>query len=175
MYLNQINARLMNIKDFFEKQKKSYCTNSLTGCVNISRFIYILYLVLTNDLNLWITLYFREVLRGPCLVLSLCQTVSVCFSSMLIPSRICWTNGELSEAVFSGNLVCSTVEIMSRTLSRLGRDLNKVIILDNSPASYIFHPENAVRYCHPFFFCMHLLWVSQYIMHSAKPAKPSGN
>ncbi|KAM4558648.1 uncharacterized protein PAE49_013363 [Odontesthes bonariensis] len=31
-----------------------------------------------------------------------------------------------------------------KDLSRLGRDLNKVIIIDNSPASYIFHPENAV-------------------------------
>ncbi|KAJ8320790.1 hypothetical protein KUTeg_002377 [Tegillarca granosa] len=29
-------------------------------------------------------------------------------------------------------------------LSRLGRELNKVIIVDNSPASYIFHPNNAV-------------------------------
>lgn len=31
-----------------------------------------------------------------------------------------------------------------KDLSRLGRDLNNVIIVDNSPASYIFHPENAV-------------------------------
>lgn len=31
-----------------------------------------------------------------------------------------------------------------KDLSRLGRDLNKVIIIDNSPVSYIFHPENAV-------------------------------
>ncbi|KAM9365866.1 carboxy-terminal domain RNA polymerase II polypeptide A small phosphatase 1-like [Pholidichthys leucotaenia] len=31
-----------------------------------------------------------------------------------------------------------------KDLSRLGRDLNKVIIIDNSPASYSFHPENAV-------------------------------
>ncbi|XP_040924631.1 uncharacterized protein ctdsp1 isoform X1 [Betta splendens] len=31
-----------------------------------------------------------------------------------------------------------------KDLSRLGRDLNKVIILDNSPASYVFHPDNAV-------------------------------
>jgi Dullard-like phosphatase family protein len=31
-----------------------------------------------------------------------------------------------------------------KDLSRLGRDITKVIILDNSPASYIFHPDNAV-------------------------------
>jgi len=29
-------------------------------------------------------------------------------------------------------------------LSRLGRPIQEVIILDNSPASYIFHPNNAV-------------------------------
>lgn len=33
-----------------------------------------------------------------------------------------------------------------KDLSRLGRELSKVIIIDNSPASYIFHPENAVSY-----------------------------
>jgi len=31
-----------------------------------------------------------------------------------------------------------------KDLSRLGRELGQIIILDNSPASYIFHPENAV-------------------------------
>jgi RNA polymerase II subunit A small phosphatase-like protein len=31
-----------------------------------------------------------------------------------------------------------------KDLSKLGRDLHNVIIIDNSPASYIFHPENAV-------------------------------
>ncbi|KAG0173579.1 hypothetical protein DFQ28_007533 [Apophysomyces sp. BC1034] len=31
-----------------------------------------------------------------------------------------------------------------KDLSQLGRDLNQVIILDNSPASYIFHTANAV-------------------------------
>lgn len=31
-----------------------------------------------------------------------------------------------------------------KDLSRLGRKLSNVIIVDNSPASYIFHPENAV-------------------------------
>lgn len=30
-------------------------------------------------------------------------------------------------------------------LSKLGRDLKHVLIVDNSPASYSFHPENAVR------------------------------
>ncbi|XP_016341582.1 CTD small phosphatase-like protein isoform X1 [Sinocyclocheilus anshuiensis] len=31
-----------------------------------------------------------------------------------------------------------------KDLSQLGRELRNVIIVDNSPASYIFHPENAV-------------------------------
>ncbi|XP_057713701.1 CTD small phosphatase-like protein isoform X1 [Corythoichthys intestinalis] len=31
-----------------------------------------------------------------------------------------------------------------KDLSRLGRELSNIIIVDNSPASYIFHPENAV-------------------------------
>lgn len=39
-------------------------------------------------------------------------------------------------AFYRGNYV--------KDLSRLGRDLSRVIIVDNSPASYIFHPDNAV-------------------------------
>lgn len=31
-----------------------------------------------------------------------------------------------------------------KDLSQLGRDIDKSIIIDNSPASYIFHPNNAV-------------------------------
>ncbi|VDN50130.1 unnamed protein product [Dracunculus medinensis] len=31
-----------------------------------------------------------------------------------------------------------------KDLTRLGRDLKKVIIVDNSPASYSFHPDNAI-------------------------------
>ncbi|CAM1297434.1 CTDSPL (predicted) [Pycnogonum litorale] len=31
-----------------------------------------------------------------------------------------------------------------KDLGRLGRDLLRVVIVDNSPASYIFHPDNAV-------------------------------
>ena len=34
-----------------------------------------------------------------------------------------------------------------KDLSKLGRDLPQIIIVDNSPASYIFHPENAVSTC----------------------------
>ena len=32
-----------------------------------------------------------------------------------------------------------------KNLDIIGRDLNKMIIIDNSPASYSFHPNNAVR------------------------------
>ena len=31
-----------------------------------------------------------------------------------------------------------------KDLSQLGRDISESIIIDNSPASYIFHPNNAV-------------------------------
>ncbi|CAH0389662.1 unnamed protein product [Bemisia tabaci] len=31
-----------------------------------------------------------------------------------------------------------------KDLTRLGRDLQRVVIVDNSPASYVFHPDNAV-------------------------------
>jgi TFIIF-interacting CTD phosphatase-like protein len=31
-----------------------------------------------------------------------------------------------------------------KDLSRLGRDVRKVIIIDNSPLSYLFHQDNAV-------------------------------
>jgi hypothetical protein len=31
-----------------------------------------------------------------------------------------------------------------KDLNKLGRDLQKIVIVDNSPASYIFHPDNAV-------------------------------
>ena len=34
--------------------------------------------------------------------------------------------------------------IFVKDLSRLDRDLQDVIIIDNSPTSYIFHPENAL-------------------------------
>lgn len=40
-----------------------------------------------------------------------------------------------------------------KDLSRLGRDLHKVVIMDNSPASYIFHPDNAVSDNCNYFFC----------------------
>ncbi|XP_077544404.1 carboxy-terminal domain RNA polymerase II polypeptide A small phosphatase 1-like isoform X5 [Haemaphysalis longicornis] len=36
-----------------------------------------------------------------------------------------------------------------KDLGRLGRDLHRVVIIDNSPASYIFHPDNAIPRPHP--------------------------
>jgi len=39
-------------------------------------------------------------------------------------------------AFYRGNYV--------KDLNRLGRDIHKVVIIDNSPASYMFHPDNAV-------------------------------
>ena len=42
-------------------------------------------------------------------------------------------------------------------LSRLGRDLSQVVIVDNSPASYIFHPDNAVSALPSSERTMHLL------------------
>lgn len=44
-----------------------------------------------------------------------------------------------------------------KDLSRLGRDLDKVIIVDNSPASYVFHPDNAVCTTHRLLLCS-LYW-----------------
>jgi RNA polymerase II subunit A small phosphatase-like protein len=37
-----------------------------------------------------------------------------------------------------------------KDLNRLGRDLDRVIIIDNSPISYAFHPENAVSFLNLF-------------------------
>ena len=39
--------------------------------------------------------------------------------------------------------LCHTV-FVCQDLSRLGRELSRVVIVDNSPASYTFHPDNAV-------------------------------
>ena len=33
---------------------------------------------------------------------------------------------------------------VKQDLSQMGRELKNTIIIDNSPASYLFHPENAV-------------------------------
>lgn len=40
--------------------------------------------------------------------------------------------------------LCNGITSIFKDLTRLGRDLKKVIIVDNSPASYAFHPDNAV-------------------------------
>ena len=33
-----------------------------------------------------------------------------------------------------------------KDLNKIGRDVHRVIICDNSPASYLFHPDNAVSF-----------------------------
>ena len=41
-------------------------------------------------------------------------------------------------------IIMLSVPLTPQDLSRLGRDIRKVVIIDNSPQSYIFHPDNAV-------------------------------
>jgi hypothetical protein len=41
-------------------------------------------------------------------------------------------------------LIHSQLCLVYQDLSKLGRELNKIVIVDNSPASYLFHPRNAV-------------------------------
>ncbi len=37
--------------------------------------------------------------------------------------------------------------LLKQDLSKLGRDITQCCIIDNSPQSYIFHPDNAVSDC----------------------------
>ena len=39
---------------------------------------------------------------------------------------------------------CEILLIPGQDLSQVGRDLRETIIIDNSPTSYIFHPQHAV-------------------------------
>ena len=41
-----------------------------------------------------------------------------------------------------------------KDLRRLGRELNQVVIIDNSPMSYMFQPENAVSLSRCFACCI---------------------
>lgn len=43
-----------------------------------------------------------------------------------------------------------------KDLNKLGRDLQKIVIVDNSPASYIFHPDNAVSRIFSIIITFHL-------------------
>lgn len=40
-----------------------------------------------------------------------------------------------------------------KDLNKLGRELQNIVIVDNSPASYIFHPDNAVSFISFFLVC----------------------
>lgn len=54
-----------------------------------------------------------------------------------------------------------------KDLSRLGRELHKIIIVDNSPASYVFHPDNAVSSfsAQKLFKIVTLILISRYPVH----------
>ena len=45
---------------------------------------------------------------------------------------------------FPSSCALSLSNAARQDLSRLGRDLKDTIIIDNSPTSYIFHPQHAV-------------------------------
>ena len=52
-------------------------------------------------------------------------------------------NGLISYCLFRNH--CSSISsTFVKDLSLLGRDLSKIIIIDNSPNAYMFHPENAI-------------------------------
>ena len=65
---------------------------------------------------------------------------------------LCLSSRKLCKGKLKDKLEMSLIHVSAslvsfnifQDLSRLGRDLDKVIIIDNSPASYIFHPDNAV-------------------------------
>lgn len=40
-------------------------------------------------------------------------------------------------------------------LSKLGRDITQCVIIDNSPQSYIFHPDNAVSILRAIMYATH--------------------
>ena len=46
--------------------------------------------------------------------------------------------------LLSDSLLQTYIIHVLQDLRRLGRDLNKTIIVDNAQASYLFNPENAV-------------------------------
>lgn len=57
--------------------------------------------------------------------------------------------------LFLKSIIQPVVLFIVQDLSKLGRDLHNVVIIDNSPASYIFHPENAVSEIFvDFLFCL---------------------
>jgi len=54
--------------------------------------------------------------------------------------------GSYVKVTFFGSLR-SLPDRSMQDLGRLGRDLKDVLIIDNSPASYLFNPENALVGC----------------------------
>jgi len=53
-------------------------------------------------------------------------------------------NGLIKSRLFRESCVFHEGKVYVKDLSRLGRNLNDCIIIDNSPLSYLFHPNNAI-------------------------------
>jgi carboxy-terminal domain RNA polymerase II polypeptide A small phosphatase len=51
---------------------------------------------------------------------------------------------KVSRSVFHLTLQFSSCLTIQQDLSQVGRDLRETIIIDNSPTSYIFHPQHAI-------------------------------
>ena len=59
-----------------------------------------------------------------------------CFETAVIIIR-----GTMSRSVCA---YINGLELITQDLSQVGRDLRDTIIIDNSPTSYIFHPQHAI-------------------------------
>lgn len=76
-------------------------------------------------------------------------SLSKCFSASKSKWSVsCWSRwGVFRARLFRDSCVFHRGNYV-KDLNSLGRDLRRVVIVDNSPASYIFHPDNAVSIPH---------------------------
>ncbi len=66
------------------------------------------------------------------------------FHARLFRESCTYYNGSIFNIEYTRKLLVLLLGNYIKDLSRLGRDIRKVIIIDNSPLSYLFHQDNAV-------------------------------